>query len=302
MALLKTSLIGAGVFGGYHAGKIAASEHTEFTGIHDADFARAQALAEKHKTEAMLDLETMLTASDAVIIASPAVFHEELVEKALSNNCHILVEKPMALHAGKAYQFCEFARSQNLVLQGGHQERFVFDALGLFNIAEKPRCLEAIREGPLSNRTLDVSVIYDLMTHDIDLMLKLFGEMPASPEVKHKRLNDTRIDEAELDFSFSNDRRATLRAGRLADGPKRSMKLVYDKGEVFIDFVTRKVRNSTSYELNEDLAAAMPDPLGAADEAFFRAASGLAPLILSAEAAAQTVDVAEKCERACNAS
>ena len=94
---LKTGLIGAGVFGGYHAGKIAEAQTTDFVGVFDPDAARAAELAEKHGVQAFASQAELFAAADAVLIACPAIYHAETVEAALAANCHVLVEKPLAL-------------------------------------------------------------------------------------------------------------------------------------------------------------------------------------------------------------
>ena len=177
MANLKTGLIGAGVFGGYHAGKIAASDRTEFVGLFDPDQSRCAELAEKHGVEAYSDQEALFTAVDAVIVACPATYHEAVVRSALQAGCHVMVEKPLALTGHAADDLAALADDEGLVLQVGHQERFVMEAMGLFDIPEAPTRIEAWRMGPPApdGRAGDVSVIWDLMTHDLDLVGKLMG-------------------------------------------------------------------------------------------------------------------------------
>ncbi|MEL6666686.1 MAG: Gfo/Idh/MocA family oxidoreductase, partial [Pseudomonadota bacterium] len=132
MSVLKTGLVGAGVFGGYHAGKIAASDQTDFIGVFDPDQVRSAALADKHGVKSFSSQDTLFEACDAVLVACPATYHEAVVRAALSTNCHVMVEKPLALTGHAADQLAQLADEKDLVLQVGHQERFVLDAMGLF--------------------------------------------------------------------------------------------------------------------------------------------------------------------------
>ncbi|MEM9939932.1 MAG: Gfo/Idh/MocA family oxidoreductase, partial [Pseudomonadota bacterium] len=169
MAHLKTGLIGAGVFGGYHAGKIAASDLTDFVGVFDPDQARCAALSNKHGVTSFKAEADLLSAVDAVIVACPASYHEAIVKAALQAGCHVMVEKPLALMGTAADALAALANENDLVLQVGHQERLVLEAMGLFEIPETPTRIEAVRAGPPApdGRAGDVSVIWDLMTHDL---------------------------------------------------------------------------------------------------------------------------------------
>jgi len=174
---LKTGLIGAGVFASYHASKIESSDTATFSGIYDPDHDRAGALADKHATVSLDSLDGLLEHSDAVIIAAPASYHFELGNKALEADCHVLMEKPLALTGASARELTNLADKKQLILQVGHQERLVCQALGLFGIGEVPRSVEIVRAGPppQKGRTMDISVIWDLMIHDIDLMHALIS-------------------------------------------------------------------------------------------------------------------------------
>ena len=169
MTSLKTGLIGAGVFGGYHAGKVAGSDLTDFLGVFDPDAGRCAALAEKHSVEAFGSQAELLNSADAVIVACPAIYHEDVVGEALAYGCHVMVEKPLALTGDGAMELASRAEAAGTILQVGHQERFVLEAMGLFDIPETPTSLNAVRAGPPApdGRAGDVSVIWDLMIHDL---------------------------------------------------------------------------------------------------------------------------------------
>lgn len=296
MAKLKTGLIGAGVFGGYHAGKIAGSEKTEFVGLFDPDAERCAALAEKHGVQAFGSQETLFDAIDAVIVACPATYHEAVVRHALNAGVHVMVEKPLALTGAAADQLAELAEQKSLVLQVGHQERFVLAAMGLFDIPETPTRIEAYRMGPPApdGRAGDVSVIWDLMTHDLDMVGKLMGE-PVSVEAVGKRVHTDHTDEATTQVKFVSGS-AELTASRCAPARDRRMSLTYPSGVIAIDFLTRAVENTTPFTIKMDVSDTLPDPLGAADEAFFAAVLGERECAIPGREAALAVHMAEQAE------
>lgn len=298
MASLKTGLVGAGVFGGYHAGKIAASDRTDFVGIFDPDMSRAEALAAKHGVRAFSSEAELFSHSDAILVACPATYHASVVGGALKAGCHVLVEKPLALTGADARALAEIADASSRVLQVGHQERLVLEAMGFFDVSEAPIAIEAVREGPPApdGRAGDVSVIWDLMIHDLDLAARLMGrgsEAHGRGLVHHTQ----HIDEAVADLSFENGGTAVIMASRAAPERRRSMTVTYPSGKVFVDFLTRKVENSTSHIIEGDISAVLPDPLGAADEAFFAACLGERETPIPGREAAEAVRLAELVEQ-----
>lgn len=296
MSILKTGLIGAGVFGGYHAGKIASSDKTEFIGVFDPDATRCKTLADKHGVTAFESQDALLADVEAVIVACPATYHEAVVKAALEAGCHVMVEKPLALTGAAADSLAVLADAKSLTLQVGHQERLVLRAMGLFDIPEKPTRIEAHRMGPPApdGRAGDVSVIWDLMTHDLDMVGVLMGE-PQSVEATGKRAHTAHTDESTAHLKFSNGS-AEVTASRCAPERDRRMSLTYPSGTIAINFLTRAVENTTPFEVQVDVSQTLPDPLGAADEAFFAAALGQMHCIIPGREAALAVHMAEQAE------
>ena len=108
---------------------------------------------------------------DAALVCSPSSLHVDNALPFAQTGVHLLVEKPLALHEVEARKLAGTAVSNGLILQVGHQERFVAKAMGMFRIEEPPLSLESVRYSPPSpeGRAGDVSVIWDLMIHDLDL-------------------------------------------------------------------------------------------------------------------------------------
>ena len=268
---LKIGLIGAGVFAGYHAQKLSHHSRVSFTGIVDQNGKRAADLAEKHNVR-HLSLAELLAKSDAVVLATAASAHKALSVRALKAGCHCLIEKPLATSAVEASVITQLAKSKNLKVQVGHQERMIFKAIGLMDLSERPLRIEAVRNSPYSKRGIDTSVTFDLMTHDIDLCTALMG---GGPDEVIGYTGCVRSETADMAYGRLRygDVAAHLTASRVAEKTERWMKLTYASGEVHIDFNKKTLTNSTSFALDANFAdkAIAKDSLGAATDNFVRA-------------------------------
>ena len=298
MSVLKVGVAGAGVFGNYHAQKAAASGRTVLTGIFDVDATRGKTVADVFGVSAYTDFNKLLEISDAIIIAVPAIYHAELTSIALRADKHVLVEKPLALSAKVARALAGEAITRGKILQVGHQERFVAKAMGMLRIEESPTLLESIRFAPPSpeGRAGDVSVIWDLMIHDLDLAGCLIEGRFEGVKAQGRKVYSDHLDEASAEFSYSSGAVAILKASRAAEARERKMRVVYPSGEISVNFLTREVINTTPYEVRVDVSGKLPDPLGAADESFFSACLGEKESMIPGHGAVTAVAMAEAAE------
>ena len=250
---LKAGVIGAGVFGGYHAGKYAAHPDTEISAIFDVDSVQGRALADKFNCAAFTDFAAFIDVIDLASLTSPAVFHGEQAAQLLSAGKSVLVEKPLATNTADGEALIRLSADTGAVLAVGHQERLVFEAMGLFEIPERPKRITATRMGPQSERGTDVSVTLDLLVHDADLVLTLMDETkPKELRAEGRISYSDFFDEITAKMMFSQDTEVTLSASRMHEGRDRRMSLEYESGAVEIDFVNRSLTNTTQYELNEN--------------------------------------------------
>jgi predicted dehydrogenase len=290
-ASLRGGVIGAGVFGGYHARQYAQLDGAVLSAVLDPHPERAAKVAVPLGGRAFHELDTFLDAVDVVTVASPATVHAAHVLAALAAGKPVYVEKPIAVSVADAERIRKAAAAKGLVVACGHQERVVFRAMGLLDVPEQPLELEALRHGPPSERSQDVSAVLDLMVHDIDLALSLTAARPLTGELKASGgWDDTR---AEL--AFNDGFRARFDVSRQAPARRRSMRVVFPSGEVEIDFVARTFRNTTPFALDADFAEtpAGRDPLGASVASFLMAVRGAAPRpVVTADEAIRALDVA----------
>ncbi len=298
LQVLRVGVVGAGVFGNYHAQKAAASRRTCLSGVYDICAERRQRVCDAYGAPSSNSLADLIERSDAIIVATPASMHEAIVYSALRAGLHVLVEKPLAMDAIVARELADFARDAGLVLQVGHQERFVARAMGVFAIEEAPLLLESVRAAPPApnGRAEDVSVIWDLMIHDLDLAACLIGRDVSGVRASGARRHTDKLDEAEAEFTFPSGARARLVASRAAPSRERTMRLVYPSGVISVDFLTRRIVNTTPYAVEVDVSAQLPDPLGAADEGFFAACLGEKLSPVPAHGVVAAVAMAERVE------
>jgi predicted dehydrogenase len=241
VAPLRIGVIGAGHFGRFHALKIAASPRAALAGIHDLDPDRAIRVAAEAGNAPTLPLDALLAAADAVVIAAPADAHFELAERALLANRHVLVEKPLAATLAQADRLATLARQTNRVLQVGHLLRYSAEHEAISARITRPLYIEATRIAPFKPRGTDVSVILDLMIHDLDLVLSLVDSEIESVDALGAAVSSQYEDIANARVRFANGCVATITASRISLKTERKMRLFSEEGYCSADFVARKL-------------------------------------------------------------
>ncbi|MEK7661076.1 MAG: Gfo/Idh/MocA family oxidoreductase [Pseudomonadota bacterium] len=303
MKKIKIGVAGAGVFGNNHANKIKADPRAHLVGFLDHDLGRAEALANAHKDEnndcqGYDDIAGFLAQVDALVVAVPAIHHFEIAQKALAAGKHCLVEKPLSPEHSDAVALCELASKNNLVLQVGHQERYIFEAMGLLAVAESPRKLEAVRIGLPSPRGADVSATLDLMVHDIDLAALLFKSKPKYITSKRLSGKPENPDAIEAYILFENGGEASFVASRASQTRDRRMGIEYESGNVEIDFFQKTFENTSRHPLRANYLERIPDAMQAATNDFISAILGEKPVHISGDDGAKAVEIANAIDAA----
>jgi predicted dehydrogenase len=299
--VLRAGVIGAGVFGGYHAGQYARLPGVTLAGVYDHHPAHAEALAARLGARAFTSEAELIAACDVVSVATPAIAHASSALAALAAGRSTYVEKPIATSPEAADQIVALARREGVVAACGFLERAGLSAMGLFDIPEPPRLMECVRAGLPSPRNRDVSVVLDLMIHDLDIALALSAAEPMAVEADGARVVNDTLDVVEAEADFEDGFICRLRASRVAEASERTMRLVYPSGEVRVDFLTHAFTNTTPWPLDPDFAQtpAGRDKLGASLGAFLAAVRGeIAAPLATALDGARALDLALAVEQA----
>jgi len=237
---LRIGIAGAGHFGRYHALKVAASDRAVISGIHDLDIERARTVGWEAGGPELSFLD-LLAASDAIVVAAPAEAHHELAAAALRAGRHVLVEKPIAATLEQADDLAKLASERNLVLQVGHLERFSAAYGAMAGRLTAPLYIEATRIAPYKPRGTDVSVILDLMIHDLDLILALVDSPIASVDAVGAAVASQHEDIANARIRFESGAVATITASRVSARTERRMRIFSQNGYMAADFAHRRL-------------------------------------------------------------
>jgi predicted dehydrogenase len=244
---LRAAVIGVGVMGQHHVRVYREMPDVELVGFADADASNRTTIEQRHHVKGYADYRQLLDQEhpDIVTVAVPTVFHQEVTEEALSRNIHVLVEKPIAELEADAQGLIALARERDCVLAVGHIERHnpaikllktLLDAGRLGPIYE----MHAERMGPFPARIRDVGVIYDLATHDIDILCYLAGSPVARVYAEtQQNIHSTREDMLSGLLRFENGITGVLQVNWLSPAKVRRLTVRGGGGMVEVDYITQ---------------------------------------------------------------
>ncbi|GAC1341252.1 MAG: Gfo/Idh/MocA family oxidoreductase [Acetobacteraceae bacterium] len=241
MAQLRVGIAGAGHFGRFHALKVAASSRAVLAGLYDPNTERAETVGREAGRAPALGLEALLAACDALIVAAPAEAHFPLAAQALEAGRHVLIEKPIAATLAQADALAALAQKHGRVLQVGHLLRYSAEHRAISSRISRPLYIDATRIAPYKPRGTDVSVILDLMIHDLDLVLALVDSPIRSVDALGAAVSSPLEDIANARVRFENGCVATITASRISLKTERRMRMFSEEGYLSADFVARKL-------------------------------------------------------------
>ena len=249
MKSLPVGLLGAGRMGQLHGRVYSQMPDVQLVGVFDTDPAAAQALARKHQTQFMPDLDTLASQVQAVSIASPTQTHLQIAEVFLRRGIPVLIEKPLAADSAQARRILDLAEQNSTFVQVGHSERFnpAIRALEAYTI--QPRFIEAVRFSPFPFRSMDIGAVLDLMIHDLDLVLHLVGSEPTSIDADGAAVLGNHEDLADVRMKFPDGCVAKLSCSRIALDTQRTLRIFSDNAYISLDlhkktgFVVEKSEN-----------------------------------------------------------
>ncbi len=239
MRKLKCAVIGTGYLGKFHAEKYASLDDCELTAVVDVNEEAAQIVADKYGAQVLTDYQPLLGEVDAVSIVVPTSLHHAVSRDFLNAGTHVLVEKPITVTVEEADELIRLAREKAVILQVGHLERFNPAIMGLDQKDEKPLFIESHRLSPFNPRANDVSVVLDLMIHDIDIILALVDSDLKQIDACGTAVLTQGTDIANARLTFENGCVANVTASRISMKMERKMRMFRPCSYISVDFQNR---------------------------------------------------------------
>lgn len=321
MQKLRIGVIGTGHLGTIHTRLWSSNPNVILSGIFDSDQTQAQKVSTDLSCKNFESIEELLKVTDAVTIAVPTSLHHEVAMKAINEGVHCLIEKPIAQDYNESVELIEFAKSKQVLLQVGHVERFNPALASIKRYNMEPMFIEAHRLAQFKPRAIDVSVIHDLMIHDIDIMLWLIKSKVKKIDANGVAILTDNPDIANARITFENGAVANLTASRISARPMRKMRVFQKNSYISIDFGNQDVEvfrikdDNEEQDLQNSIPAAMLGTIEAglrnktivyekpvvvesnaiSDEqnAFINAIINKSPVAVSAEEAAEALRIAD---------
>ncbi len=240
--VIRFGVIGAGKIGTFHTRTLAKMKGVNLVGVCDPDAMRAQKLAWEHNCTPYTKQEELVGQVDAVIVAAPTQLHHKIGMYCLEHGVHTLVEKPIAVTMEEARDLIQAAKRHQLVLQVGHVERFNPAVVEASKYIKDPRFITINRQGPYDGRMANISVVLDLMIHDLDLIYTLVPSEVVHVEAIGLSVFSPHEDIANVRLHFANGAVADLTASRASFERARYMHLFQPDGYVSVDFMNARVK------------------------------------------------------------
>jgi predicted dehydrogenase len=237
----RIAVVGVGHLGKHHARILSSLPGATLEAVVDINAARAAEVAAASRTRALTDYRELLGTIDAVTLAVPTALHHEIALPFLMAGVPVLVEKPMARSLAEADDMIQAASRSNAILAVGHTERFNPAVAAARPMLSDPRFIEVHRLGTFPERSLDIDVVFDLMIHDVDIVLSLVkSEIEAIDAVGVPVLTG-RVDIANARLKFTNGCIANLTASRISRDRVRKIRFFQPLAYVSIDYATQKL-------------------------------------------------------------
>lgn len=238
--MLQVGVFGVGHLGKFHLNNWKEIDTVNLVGFYDPSDENAMAVAKKYSLKRFKNAVDLIDACDVVDIVAPTIMHHELCKMAILKSKHVFVEKPLANTMTEAKEIIKLTKEANIKLQVGHVERFNPAFLALKEYELNPMFIEVHRLSQFNPRGTDVSVILDLMIHDIDIILSL-----VKSSVKNVFANGVNVlsdtpDIANVRIEFDNGCVANLTSSRISMKKMRKMRLFQKDSYISIDFLDKK--------------------------------------------------------------
>lgn len=241
MKKIRVGVIGVGYLGKFHAEKYARMDNVDLVGVADLNEEEARQVAERVGTKAYSNYKDLFGSVDAVSIVVPTPAHFTVARDFLKNDVDVFIEKPMTTTLEDADDLIRFAEAEGLILQVGHLERFNPAIVALQDIVHNPRFIESHRLSIYKERCTDVSVVLDLMIHDIDIILNFVGSRVKNVHAAGIPVVSEHTDIANARLEFENGAVANVTASRISTKNERKIRLFQRNAYVSVDFANQEI-------------------------------------------------------------
>jgi predicted dehydrogenase len=238
--MLKVAVFGVGHLGKFHLNNWKEIKDVEVIGFFDPNDQNALEVAEKYQIKRFDNEDDLIDACDLIDVVTPTPFHFAICEKGLKKGKHVFVEKPLANTMAEAYQLVKLAKESDVKLQVGHVERFNPAFLAIKDIPLNPMFIEVHRLAQFNPRGAEVSVILDLMIHDIDIILSIVKSTVKSISASGVTVLSDTPDIANVRIEFHNGCVANLTSSRISMKQMRKMRFFQKDAYIGIDFLNKK--------------------------------------------------------------
>jgi predicted dehydrogenase len=238
---LRTAVIGIGHLGRHHARLLATMEGASLTAVVDTVPDKAADAAVATGARACADYRELLDSVDAVVVAVPTELHREIAVPFLERGVAVLVEKPMSRSIADADVMVEAARRTNAVLAVGHTERYNPAVSTIVPLITSPRFIEVHRLSAFPERSLDIDVVFDLMIHDLDIIISIVGSDVTSIEAVGVPVLTAKYDIANVRLRFASRCIANLTASRISRDRVRKLRFFQPDSYLSIDYASQEV-------------------------------------------------------------
>jgi predicted dehydrogenase len=239
--MVRVGVIGVGHLGQHHARLLASMPGVSLAGVVDTKPGRAAEIAAKYGAPAATDVTQLFGQVDAVSIAVPTVSHIEVALPFIERGVAVLVEKPLAASVADADRLLSAAARHGVTVAAGHTERFNPAVVAALPLVDRPRFVEVHRLGTFPERSLDIDVIFDLMIHDLDLLLAAVKSEVTSIEAVGVNVLTPKTDIANVRLRFANGCIANLTASRISRERVRKARFFQPQSYVSIDYAAQEV-------------------------------------------------------------
>jgi predicted dehydrogenase len=233
---VRVAVVGAGDFGRNHARVYRELPDADLVGIVDANAERAAKIAQEFSTEVIPDIDLLAGRVDAASVVVPTVAHSRVGCHLLEAGIDIIVEKPIAASQGEADELIRTAGRNQRILQVGHLERFNPGVIAVMPVVNHPLYFEVHRLGVFTPRSLDIDVVYDVMIHDLDILLAIVN----APVVDIKAIGipvlTDKVDIAHARIDFASGAVANITASRVSTERVRKMRFFQQHEYISVDF------------------------------------------------------------------